>query len=136
MNKRILVVDDEADFSELLQFRLRNFHYDVVAAATGVEALEKVRQEPPHLILMDLMLPDFDGLTLCEILRRQASTRDTPIIMISAVSTEITRCSARIAGARAFLGKPLAFETLVALLEKLLEPQAAGAADSFVAFGT
>src|SRR5690242_18572365 len=102
MSRRILVVDDEPDFSELLQFRLRNFHYDVESAATGVEALEKIEHAVPDVILMDLMLPDLDGLTLCEILRRQDSTRDTPIIMISAVSTTVAQCSARIAGARAF----------------------------------
>jgi DNA-binding response OmpR family regulator len=58
-----------------------------------------------------LMLPDLDGLTLCEVLQREESTRNTPIIMISAVSTEITRCSAKIAGAITFLGKPWILNT-------------------------
>jgi two-component system alkaline phosphatase synthesis response regulator PhoP len=123
MSRRILVVDDEPEFSELLQFRLRSRRYDVISAATGTEALERVREDKPDVILMDLMLPDLDGLTLCEILQRQESTRNTPIIMISAVSSEITRCSARIAGAITFLGKPLDFEHLIKHLERLLPPE-------------
>jgi len=123
MSRRILVVDDEPEFSELLQFRLRSRRYDVISAATGTEALERVRQDKPDVILMDLMLPDLDGLTLCEILQRQDETRNTPIIMISAVSTEITRCSAKIAGAITFLGKPLDFEHLIKHLEGLLPPE-------------
>lgn len=122
MAKLILVVDDEADFSELLQFRLRNCHYEILAAATGTEALDKARRHRPDVILMDLLLPDLDGLTLCEILRRHHSTRGTPILLISAVSTEVTRHSAKIAGAAAFFGKPLDFDRLRAYLEVLIPP--------------
>ncbi len=122
MAKLILVVDDEADFSELLQFWLRNRNYEVVAAGTGTEALEQARRRLPDAILVDLLLPDLDGLTLCEIFRRHHATRHAPVIMISAVSTDVTRYSAKIAGAAAFLGKPLDFEQLRSLLELLLPP--------------
>lgn len=122
MAKLILVVDDEADFSELLQFRLRNCHYEILAAGTGTEALDKARRHKPDVILMDLLLPDLDGLTLCEILRRQHATRGTPIIMISAVSSDVTRHSAKIAGAAAFFAKPLDFDGLKAQLERVLAP--------------
>jgi CheY-like chemotaxis protein len=118
MSERILVVDDEADFSELLQFRLRHLNYDVLAAASGTEALNKARTELPDAILLDLLLPDFDGLTLCEILRRLPSTRGTPIILITAVSIEATEHAARIAGATAFLGKPLNFDRLQEQLQR------------------
>src|SRR5262249_38714268 len=122
MTPRILVVDDEPDFSELLQFRLRSRHYDVSSAATGTEALAQVQRDKPDVILMDLMLPDLDGLTLCEILRRQEATRDTPIIMITAVPTGVNRYSAQLAGAITFLGKPLNFEHLIKHLERLFPP--------------
>lgn len=69
---------------------------------------------------MDLLLPDLDGLTLCEIFRRQHATRGTPIIMISAVSGDVTRHSAKIAGARAFFSKPLDFEKLKTELQHAL----------------
>jgi|SRR5688572_17032028 len=131
MGKVILIVDDETDFSELLQFRLRDREYEVLSAATGAEALDKARRHLPDAILMDLLLPDLDGLTLCEILRRHHTTRGTPIIMISAVANDVTRHSARIAGASAFLGKPLDFEKLKAELQSAIakredspEPQA------------
>lgn len=120
MTKRILVVDDEADFSELLQFRLRGLDYEVLAAANGIEALNKARSELPDLIRLDLLLPDFDGLTLCEILRRLPSTRGMPIILITAVSTEATQHAAKIAGANAFFTKPLDFDGLRHQLEILL----------------
>jgi DNA-binding response OmpR family regulator len=122
MANLILIVDDEADFSELLQFRLRDRDYEIISAATGTEALDKARRHQPDVILMDLLLPDLDGLTLCEILRRRFSTRNTPIIIISAVSTDVTRHSARIAGASAFFSKPLDFDRLRAQLELLLAP--------------
>ena len=122
MAKLILVVDDEADFSELLQFRLRDHQYEIISAATGTEALDKARRHLPDVILMDLLLPDLDGLTLCEILRRSLSTRDTPIIMISAIANDVTRHSAKLAGAAAFFSKPLDFDRLRAQLERQLAP--------------
>jgi len=120
MGKLILIVDDETDFSELLQFQLRDRQYEVLSAATGTEALDKVRRHLPDVILMDLLLPDLDGLTLCEIIRRHHATRSTPIIMISAVANDVTRHSAKIAGASAFFSKPLDFNRLRTQLELLL----------------
>lgn len=120
MTKRILVVDDETEFSELLQFRLAIRDYEVLAAANGTEALNTARRELPDAILLDLLLPDLDGLTVCEILRQQPSTRDTPIIMITALSSETTRAAAKLAGARACLGKPLDFAELQRQLEAAL----------------
>ena len=118
MTKRILVVDDEEDFSELLQFRLRHLDYEVLSAATGTEALNRARRESPDVILLDLLLPDLDGLTVCEILRRQLSTRETPIFVITVVTTEATQHAARIAGADGFFGKPLDFDQLKASLSQ------------------
>jgi DNA-binding response OmpR family regulator len=120
MKKRILVVDDETDFCELLQFRLAIRDYEVFGAANGTEALNRARSELPDVILLDLMLPDVDGLTLCEILRRLPPTRHTPIIMITAASTETTRAAAKSAGACAFLCKPLDFVELQRQLDAVL----------------
>lgn len=125
MAKRILVVDDEAKFSELLQFRLRRLDYDVSAAATGTEALDKARSELPDAILLDLLLPDLDGLTICEILRRLPSTRGTPIILITAATSEATRAAAKIAGTYGFISKPLDFEELKSQLNAVFAEPAA-----------
>jgi DNA-binding response OmpR family regulator len=126
VTKRILIVDDEPDFSELLQFRLRHLDYEVLAAATGSEALNKARSELPDVILLDLLLPDFDGLTLCEILRRRSPTREIPIILITAVTSEATQWAAKIAGASGFLGKPLDFDRLKEQIETVFAARPPG----------
>ena len=120
MTKKILVVDDELDFIELLRYRLPAPEYIILFATNGTDALNQVWHHSPDVILMDLMLPELDGLTLCEILRRQPATRQIPIIMVSALSNDVTRYSAEVAGAREFLAKPLDFDRLKALLAVLL----------------
>lgn len=119
MSKRILLVDDELDFLELLQFQLRESGHELITAGDGVAALNQARERLPDVILLDLGLPDLDGLTLCEILRRQLSTRETPVIMVSALVNEVTRSSAKAAGACAFFSKPLDFDELRARLDEM-----------------
>jgi two-component system alkaline phosphatase synthesis response regulator PhoP len=119
MTKKILVVDDELDFIELLRYRLPAPEFIVLFATNGTDALNQIWHHSPDVILVDLMLPDLDGLTLCEILRRQNSTRQIPVIMVSALSNDVTRYSAEVAGAREFLAKPLDFERLKVLLADL-----------------
>ena len=120
MTKRILVVDDEKEFLDLLQYRLNGDRFEVTCAGCGTEALEQARKSVPDLILLDLLLPDLDGISVLEILRRQPATRGTPIIMISAVTSDPTRSAAKVVGASAYLGKPVDFAALKQLLEVLL----------------
>ncbi|MCC6823627.1 MAG: response regulator [Verrucomicrobia subdivision 3 bacterium] len=120
MTIKILVVDDELDFIELLRHRLPAPEYIVLFATNGTDALNQVWHHAPDVILMDLMLPDLDGLTLCEILRRQRATRHIPIIMVTALANDASRYSAEIAGAREFLPKPLDFDRLKDLLTSLI----------------
>lgn len=120
MTKRILIVDDEREFRDLLRYRLTGERYEVTCAGSGAEALEQARKSVPDLILMDLLLPDLDGISVLEILRRQSATRGTPIIMISAVTSDSTRSAAKVVGASAYLGKPVDFPALKHLLEVLL----------------
>jgi|SRR6185295_4313530 len=120
MSKRVLVVDDEKEFSALLRYRLQGDHYEVACASSGTEALTKAQNFSPDVILLDLLLPDLDGISVCEILRRQPMTRDTPIIMISALTSEPTHTAAKFAGVSAYFGKPLDFAALKRMLETLL----------------
>ena len=106
MAPRILIVDDERDFIELLQYRLAGLGCAFCVAGDGVQALSQARQMKPDLILLDILLPDLDGLSVCEILRRQPSTKKTPIIFVSALSGGITRCTAT-SQAEDFFTKPL-----------------------------
>jgi CheY-like chemotaxis protein len=120
MSRRILVVDDESDFLQLVRYRLQDARYEFEFASGGMEALNKARLAMPDLILLDLLLPDLDGLTVCEILRRQPSTRGTPVILITAVNTEATRFAAQRAGARCFLSKPVDFAQLKSAISMAL----------------
>jgi len=88
---KILIVDDEQDFVELLKFRLGHLNCEFLVANDGVQALSQARLCKPSLILLDILLPDLDGLSVCEILKRQPATRRIPIIFMSALSSEVTR---------------------------------------------
>lgn len=116
MERSILIVDDELDFSELVQYRLADCGYRFSTATNSTDALNAAWDKPPDLILLDLLLPDLDGLSVCEIFTRHPATLNIPIIMISAVGTDVTRYSAQVAGAREFFSKPVDFEKLKAAI--------------------
>lgn len=120
MGKRILIVDDEPDFSELVQYRLAEEFYDFTTVTNSTDALNAAWEQPPDLILLDLLLPDLDGLSVCEIFARHPATQHIPVIMITAVGSDVTRFSAEIAGARHFFAKPVDFEKLKNAMRALL----------------
>ena len=81
---RILVVDDEPEAVELVEFNLKQAGFDVTSASDGVEALKKARGALPELIVLDVMLPEVDGMEICKTLRRDRNTAGIPIIMLTA----------------------------------------------------
>jgi DNA-binding response OmpR family regulator len=119
MVPRILIVDDENDFIELLQYKLAGQGYDLIVASDGVHALSQARQMKPSLILLDILLPDLDGLSVCEILRRQPATKNIPIIFMSALSSDVTRRTVAMQ-AEDFFTKPLDLPRLVHRIADLL----------------
>jgi two-component system alkaline phosphatase synthesis response regulator PhoP len=121
MLPRIFIVDDENDFIELLQYKLAGHGYDLIVANDGVHALSQARTLKPHLILLDILLPDLDGLSVCEILRRQPVTKKIPIIFMSALSGDITKRTATM-HAEDFFTKPLDLQRLEKRIEELLAP--------------
>ncbi len=125
MVPRILIVDDEGDFVELVKFRLANLHCEFLVANDGVQALSQARQFKPDLILLDILLPDLDGLSVCEILKRQPNTKKIPIIFMSALSGDITRRTAAM-HAEDFFTKPLDLNRLEKRIAELIhcEPSA------------
>src|ERR1041384_1948247 len=86
---KILVVDDEPDALELIGFNLKAAGYEVITAVDGNDALKKARVFLPSLILLDLMIPEVDGLEVCKILRRDPLTSGIPIIMVTAKAAEL-----------------------------------------------
>ena len=91
MKARILVVDDEPDALELVEFNLRQAGHEVTGAEDGAEALEKARASMPDLIVLDVMLPEMSGIEVCKVLRRDPATAGIPIIMLTAKASEIDR---------------------------------------------
>jgi DNA-binding response OmpR family regulator len=85
MKPRVLIVDDEPDVLELVDFQLSGEGFEVLRAANGLEALRRARCETPSVIVLDVLLPDLDGIAVCEILRSQPSTRDVPVVVLSAL---------------------------------------------------
>lgn len=116
---RILIVDDECDFIELVQYRLAGLGCEFIVASDGVQALSQARQFKPDLILLDILLPDLDGLSVCEILRRQPATKKIPIIFMSALSGDVTKRTIAMQ-ADDFFTKPLDLERLQQRINDLL----------------
>lgn len=119
MVPRILIVDDEQDFIELLQYKLAGCGYDLIVANDGVHALSQTRTMKPDLILLDILLPDLDGLSVCEILRRQPASKKIPIIIMSALTGDITRRTVAMQ-ATDFFTKPLDLNRLKKRIGELL----------------
>ena len=120
MRKKILVVEDDADLLELLCFNLRHAGFGVGTAGDGVEALKKARSLLPDLVLLDLLLPELDGFEVCEILRRDPALASVPIIILTAMSSQLARLAGLDSGANDYLTKPFSPKVLLARIEALL----------------
>ena len=121
MKPKILVVDDEPEAVELVEFNLKQAGFDVATAADGAEALKKARAVSPALILLDLMLPEIDGLEVCKLLRRDPVTAGIPIIMLTAKAAEIDRVLGLELGADDYVTKPFSPRELVLRIRKILD---------------
>lgn len=120
MARTILVVDDEAVLMETLAYNLEQAGYQVTTAADGVSALEAARREKPDLIILDLMLPEMDGLEVCRQLRRENATAITPILMLTAKGEEIDKVVGLEVGADDYVTKPFGRREILARVRALL----------------
>lgn len=120
MARKILVVDDEAILVETIAYNLEQAGYQVTTAADGASALEAAHRELPDLIVLDLMLPEMDGLEVCRQLRRESATAQTPIIMLTAKSDEIDKVVGLEVGADDYVTKPFGRRELLARVRALL----------------
>lgn len=124
MKQTILVVDDEPDAVELVAFNLKAAGFHVATAADGEEALRKARTLLPALIVLDVMLPEIDGLEVCKILRRDPATAALPILMLTAKAAEVDRVLGLELGADDYLTKPFSPRELVLRVKNLLRGRA------------
>ena len=118
--KKILVVDDDQDMAELLTGVLQDSGHSVVVARNGSDALNLSRRHLPDLILLDLMLGDMDGFSVCQQLHGQRSTKAIPVVIMSALAGEMARLNSLESGAVDFLGKPFRRDEVVRLVDHLL----------------
>ena len=113
----ILVVEDESSIASFVALYLKNAGYRIQAAGTGREALERVASEKPDLIVLDLMLPDIDGLEVC---RRVRQSSDVPILMLTARDEDVDKIIGLEVGADDYLTKPFNPRELVARVKSIL----------------
>ncbi len=117
MAEKILLVDDEPTLLETLALNLRTSGYEVVTASDGAAALEMANTEAPDLIVLDLMMPELDGLTVCRSLRQVS---DTPILVLTARTGELDKIIGLESGADDYMTKPFSLGELQARLRALL----------------
>ena len=125
--KKILVVEDHTDMLELLRIHFKEEGFAIATATNGVDAVRKARSLSPDLILLDVMLPELDGFAVCEILRNDAATAATPIIMLTGLPGQLTRCAGLESGATDFVTKPVNPLDIVSRVKALLTPRPAAA---------
>lgn len=121
MKLKILVVDDEPDVVRLIEFNLKAAGYDVITAEDGAEALQRARSASPDLIVLDLMLPEVEGLEVCKLLRRDPATAQVPIIILTAKAAEVDRILGLELGADDYVTKPFSPRELVLRVKKRLQ---------------
>ncbi|SPE61242.1 Alkaline phosphatase synthesis transcriptional regulatory protein PhoP [Verrucomicrobia bacterium] len=121
VRSKILVVDDEPEAVELVEFNLKQAGYDVATAPDGAEALKKAHALTPNLIILDLMLPELDGLEVCKMLRRDPATSSVPVIMLTAKAAEIDRVLGLELGADDYITKPFSPRELVLRVKNILQ---------------
>src|SRR5215470_8263831 len=132
MSTRILIVEDDPDIAELVARYLDKAGFETARATTGDDALKAIAADPPQVVVLDLMLPQVDGLEICRILRSNRATAALPIIMLTARAEESERIVGLELGADDYLAKPFSPGELVARVRALLRrsQRAADAAHS------
>jgi K+-sensing histidine kinase KdpD len=119
-SEKVLVVDDSKENVSLLTYILKPHHYEIISAFDGAEALRKVKQEKPDIILLDAMLPKMDGFQVCEKIKKNKETHHIPIIMITALQELKDKVRSLEAGADDFISKPYENIELLTRLKSLL----------------
>ena len=134
-NPRVLVVEDEPSQVELLRYNLAREGYDVLVATDGEEGFAAAREDPPDLILLDWMLPNLSGVDICRKLRRDKSTREVPVIMLTARSEESDKVRGLDVGADDYVTKPYSVKELLARVRAALRRPVARVTDSRLSAG-
>lgn len=119
--KKILIVDDEVDVVEVVEMLLETEGYQVLKAYNGREALEMLETEIPDLVILDIMMPEIDGVEVCRRMREMEEMSDIPIVMFSAKLSAIDKKDSFDAGADGFITKPFNARGFIAGIKTYLE---------------
>jgi len=118
--KKILIVDDEPDILEFLQYNLKKEGYKVITAPDGSEAIKIAEREKPDLIILDIMMPEMDGIETCRQLRLHKDFADTPIAFLTARDEDFSQIAALDVGGDDYVTKPIKPRVLVSRIQALL----------------
>jgi two-component system, OmpR family, phosphate regulon response regulator PhoB len=134
---RILIVEDEPDLQQVLEYNLRQAGHDVLSTKLGHDAIRLAREQRPDVVLLDLMLPDLPGTEVCKTLKEGATTKSIPVLMVTARGEEIDRVVGFELGADDYVVKPFSVRELLLRVQAVLrrgksEPQAP---EALVEFG-
>ncbi len=121
MDRTIFIADDEVDFVSTLRSRLEFEGFGVTTATDGKEALQRITQEKPDLILLDIMMPTMNGYQVCRELKGNADTSSIPILMLTAKSQESDKFWGKEAGADDYVTKPFDMDELIEKIGRLLD---------------
>lgn len=117
---KILLVDDEPDILEILSYNLSAEGYQVYTAKNGAEGVEKARKKSPHLIILDVMMPEMDGIEACELIRNSKGLEDTIITFLTARSEDYSQVAGFDAGADDYITKPIKPKVFISKVKSLL----------------
>lgn len=106
VKKKVLVIDDQKEICELVSVTLRNTEFDVTESNTGIDGIQKARDIQPDLILLDIMMPEFDGFMTCKALKQYPETENIPVIFVTAKVSKAGRQISVKSGAIDFISKP------------------------------
>ncbi|HYE11837.1 MAG TPA: response regulator transcription factor [Patescibacteria group bacterium] len=120
MNQRILVIEDEMHIQELIKYNLEKNNFVVTLSDNGIDGLQQAMKGDFDLVLLDLMLPGFDGIEICKRMRGEKRTRKTPIIMLTAKSEEFDKVLGLELGADDYMTKPFSVKELIARIRAAL----------------
>ncbi|WP_100611081.1 response regulator transcription factor [Confluentibacter lentus] len=123
MNKKdikILLVDDEPDILEIVSYNLSNEGYQVITAENGIEAVKKAKKELPQLVILDVMMPEMDGIEACELIRKDPNLKDVVITFLTARGEDYSQLAGFDAGADDYITKPIKPKVLISKVKALL----------------
>lgn len=122
MAKTIMIVDDSASIRQVVSIALKGGGYDVVEACDGKDALNKLKGQKIHLIITDVNMPNMDGITFVQEVKKLPDYKFTPMMMLTTEAAEDKKQAGKAAGAKAWLTKPFQPQTLMAAVSKLVLP--------------